>query len=129
MNGLDFIFYGHNTFTSDVITQVFKFVGTKSLFADVDLELILQEAGENIFNDRKMFYPREFCDTQKVIEVNTYGVQTNEKVLHLFLEDFWTVAQTHEELLVLVLASLGDYAAQFFRLSTYFNMVGPHIYI
>ena len=29
LNGLDFLWYGHNTVTSDVITQVLKFVGAK----------------------------------------------------------------------------------------------------
>ena len=30
LNGLDFLWYGHNPVTSDVITQIFKFVGTKA---------------------------------------------------------------------------------------------------
>ena len=30
LNGLDFHLYGHNTVTSDVITQVFKLLGTEA---------------------------------------------------------------------------------------------------
>ena len=30
LNGLDFLWCGHNTVTSDVITQVFKFVGSEA---------------------------------------------------------------------------------------------------
>ena len=52
LNGLDFIWYGHNSVTSDVITQMVKFVGAKARFAGVDLEPILLEAGEHIFKDR-----------------------------------------------------------------------------
>ena len=29
-NGLDFLWYGHNPVTSDVITQIVKFVGAKA---------------------------------------------------------------------------------------------------
>ena len=74
-NGLDFFFwYGHNTVTSDVITQVLKFVGSKAWLAGVDLDPILLEAGKYLFKDSNMFYPRAFCDMQKVIDVNMYGV-------------------------------------------------------
>ena len=66
---------------------------------------------------------------QKVIDVNTYCVQTNEEFRNSFLEDVGNVAQTHWELLILVLAPLGEDGAQFFIISSYINMVVPHIYI
>ena len=71
MNGLDFIWYGHNSVTSDVITQIVKFVGAKSIFAGVDLEPSLLEAGEHLFGYSKMFCPRAFCNMQKFINLDT----------------------------------------------------------
>ena len=127
LNGLEFPWYGHNTVTSDVITQAFKFVGSEVLFSGFGLDPILMEAGGHLFEDSKMFCPRAFCDIQKVININTYGVSTDEDFRHLFLEDFRTVSQTHRELLILSLAPLGEYGAQLFRLSTYFNVVLSHI--
>ena len=63
-----------NPVTSDLITQIVKFVGAKALFSGVDLEPSLLEAGGNLFKDSKMFCPRAFCNMQKVIDVNTYYV-------------------------------------------------------
>ena len=74
LNCLDFFWYRHNSITSDVITQIVKFVGAKARFAGVDLEPSLLEAGEHIFGDRKIFCPRAFCNMQKVIDVNTHYV-------------------------------------------------------
>ena len=74
LNCLDFLWYGHNSVTSDVITQIVKFVGNKAIFAGVDLEPSLLEAGENLLEDKKIFCPRAFCNMQKVIDVNTHCV-------------------------------------------------------
>ena len=41
LNGLGFLWYGNNSVTSDVITQIVKFVGAKALFAGVDLDTSL----------------------------------------------------------------------------------------
>ena len=74
LNGLDFFWYGHNLLISDVITQIVKFVGVKSLFAGVELEPSLLEAGEHLFENSDMFCPRAFCNMQKFINVNMYCV-------------------------------------------------------
>ena len=114
LNCLDFIRYGQNSVTSDVITQIVKFVYTEAKFAGVDLEPRLLKAGEHLFEDRKMLCPRSFCNMQKVINVNTHCVYTDEEFRHLLLEDVMTVAQTYGELLILVLAPLGVSCAEFF---------------
>ena len=57
LNSLDFIWYGNNPVTSDVITKIVKFVGAKALFAVADLKTRLLEAGEHILEDSKMFFP------------------------------------------------------------------------
>ena len=97
-----------------MITKIVKFVGAKALFAGVDLEPRILEAGEHHFKYVKMFCPRSFCNMQKVIDVNTHCVYTDEDFRHLFLEDVGTVAQTHGESLILVLAPLGDDCAKLF---------------
>ena len=74
LNCLDFLWYGHNSVASDVITQIFKFVGAKAIFSGVDLETSLLDAGEHLFKDRNMFCPRAFCNMQKFISVNTHCV-------------------------------------------------------
>ena len=70
LNCLDFIWYGHKPITSDVITQIVKFVGTEGRFSGVDFEPSLLEAGEHIFEDRKMFCTRAFCYMQKALGQN-----------------------------------------------------------
>ena len=60
LNGLDFLWYGHNPVTSDVITQIVKFVGAKELFADIDLEPSVLEEDENLFEDSKMLCKKDF---------------------------------------------------------------------
>ena len=57
---------------SDIITQIVKILGAKAWFAGVELEPSLLEAGEHLFEDRKIFCPRAFCNIQKVIDVNTH---------------------------------------------------------
>ena len=114
LNGLDFLWYGHNSVTSDAITQIVKFVGAKAWFAGIEFEPSLLEAGEHLFEDSNMFCPRDFCNMQIFIDVNTYCVQTNEELRHILLEDFGTVAHTHGESLILVLAPLGEDFANFF---------------
>ena len=89
-------------------------MGAKARFAGVDLEPSLMEAGEHLFEDRNMLCPRYFCNMQKVINVNTHCVYTNEEFRHLCLEDVGTVAQTHGKLLILVLAQSGDNCAELF---------------
>ena len=84
------------------------------MIAGVDLEPSLLEAGEHLFEDSNMLCPRDFCNTKKVINVNTHYVYTDEEFRHLFLEDVGTVAQTHWKSLILVLAPLGDNCAEFF---------------
>ena len=74
LNGLDFLWYGHNPVKSDVITQIFKKFGVKSLFSGVDFDPSLLEAGEHIFEDSKAFCPRSFCNIQKVVDVKTHCV-------------------------------------------------------
>ena len=74
LNCLGFLWYGHNSVTSDVITQIVKFVGAKARFAGVDLDPSLLEAGGHLFEDRNMFCPRDLCNIQKVIDVNTHCV-------------------------------------------------------
>ena len=74
LNGLDFLRYGHNPFTSDVITQILKFVGVEAFFSGVDLEPSLLEAVEHLFENNKMFCPRAFCNMQNGIDINTYCV-------------------------------------------------------
>ena len=74
LNCLYFLWYGHNSVTSDVLTQIVKFVGAKARFAGVDLEPRLLEVGEHLFEDSNMFYPRDFCNMQKVIDVKTHFV-------------------------------------------------------
>ena len=74
LNVLDFLWYGNNTVKSEGITQVLKFVGAEAWISGVDLEPSLLELGKHLFEDSNMFYPRYFCDTQKVINVDTYGV-------------------------------------------------------
>ena len=71
---LEFLWYGHNSVTCDVITQIVKFEGAKARFAGVDLEPSLLEAGEHLFEDSKVLYPRAFLNMQKVINVNTHCV-------------------------------------------------------
>ena len=66
--------YGNNSVTSDVITQIVKFVDSKERFSGVDFEPSLLEAGEHLFEDSKMFFPRAFCYMQKVIDLNTHCV-------------------------------------------------------
>ena len=83
-------------------------------FAGVDFEPRLLEEGEHLFEDRNMFCPRDFFNMQKVIDVNTHCVYTDEEFRHLLLEDVRTVAQTHGESLILVLSPLGDDYAKFF---------------
>ena len=61
LNDLNFFWYGHNPVTSDVITQIVKFV---------DLEPSLLEADEHLFEESKIFCPRDFCNMQKVIDVS-----------------------------------------------------------
>ena len=60
LNGLDFLWYGHNTVTSGGIIQVFKLLGAEALLAGVDLDPSLMEAGKHLFEDSKMFCPRVF---------------------------------------------------------------------
>ena len=72
LNGLDFLWYGHYYGTSDVITQIVKFVGAKALFSGVELEPSLLEAGEHLFEESNMFCPRAFCNMKKVVNVNTH---------------------------------------------------------
>ena len=67
LNSLYFLWYMNNPVTSDVITQIVKFVGAKALFAGVDLDTSLLEAGEHIFEDSKMFFQISFCNMQKVV--------------------------------------------------------------
>ena len=43
-----------------MITQVFKFVGAESWLYGIELETILLEAGKNLLEDSKMFYPIAF---------------------------------------------------------------------
>ena len=74
MNGLNFIWYGHNTVTSDVITPIVKVVGAKACFSGVDLEPSLLEVGEHLFEDSKMLCPIAFCYMPKVIDVKMYCV-------------------------------------------------------
>ena len=74
LNGLDFIWYGHNTVTSDVITQVLNFVGSKAWLAGVDLDTRLMESGKHLFEDIKIFCPRALLKMQKFIDVNMYSV-------------------------------------------------------
>ena len=61
-----------------------------------------------------MFCLRAFCNMQKVIDVNTHCVSTDEDFGRLFLEDVGTVVQTRGGSLILVLAPLGDDCAKFF---------------
>ena len=49
-------------------------MGAKALFYGVELEPSLLEAGEHLFEDIKMLSTGAFCNMQKVIDVNTYGV-------------------------------------------------------
>ena len=79
LNCLDFLWYGHNSVTSDMITQIVNFVVAKSRFAGVGLEPILMEAGEHLFDGRKMLCPRAFCNMQKFIDANTHCVYTDEE--------------------------------------------------
>ena len=74
LNCLNFIWYGHNSVTSDVITQIVKLVGAKARFAGVDLEPSFLEAGEHLFEDRRVLFPRAFCNMQKIIDINTHCV-------------------------------------------------------
>ena len=74
MNGLNFLWYRHNSVTIYVITQIAKFVGAKARFAGVDLEPSLLEVGEHLFEDRQMFCSRAFFNMQKVISVNMHFV-------------------------------------------------------
>ena len=69
LNCLDFLWYGHNSVTSDVINQIDKFVGAKERFAGVDLETSLLEVGEHLFEDSKMFFPRSFFNMQTIASV------------------------------------------------------------
>ena len=48
LNVLHFLWYGHNPVTSDMITQIVKFVGAKALFSSVDLDPRILEAGEHV---------------------------------------------------------------------------------
>ena len=72
--GLNFLWYGHNSVTSDMITQIVKFVGAKAWFAGIDLDPSLLEAGEHLFEDSNMFCLRAFCNMQKVIDVYKHCV-------------------------------------------------------
>ena len=74
LNGLSFFLYGHNTVTSDVITQLFKSVGTKALLSDFDLEPSLLESGKHLFGDSNIFCSRAFCDMKKIIDIHMYGI-------------------------------------------------------
>ena len=49
-------------------------MGAKARFAGVDLEPIVIEVSEHLFEDSRMFCPRAFCNMQKVIDVNTHCV-------------------------------------------------------
>ena len=50
LNNLDCLWCGHNTVTSDRVTQLLNFMVTKALFFGVDLEPSLLEAGKHIFS-------------------------------------------------------------------------------
>ena len=72
------------------------------------------EVGRHLFEDSKMFFIRAFCKMHKFVNVNTYCVYTDKELRHIFLEYVRTVAQTHGESLIIVLAPLGDDYAKFF---------------
>ena len=79
LNCFDFFWYGNNTLTSDVITQVFKYVGNEAWLAGIDLETSLLEARKNLFKENKIFCSRSFCDMQKFFNLNAHGVWTDKR--------------------------------------------------
>ena len=49
-------------------------MGAEAWLAGVDLEPSIMEVGKHIFKDSNIFFPRAFCDMQKVIYLDTYSV-------------------------------------------------------